>query len=154
MTDDFNGFQWHDNAIHGIRLIESDDGHSGDLVLDIDFIVEWLQPLEGSNEFRFRVAPADLCFQRVSKLVISLGWSSSGAVFPPITIHQVSRIPFIAPDGRSSFEWRIEMNHPPEGFISFHSCGYLQAERKPAITTDQQHLSQTERECILERKHQ
>ncbi|MBI4998078.1 MAG: hypothetical protein HZC22_14530 [Rhodocyclales bacterium] len=145
MKEEFNGFRWHDNAIHGVRLVESADGYSGDLMLDIDFIVEWLPPLEGSNEFRFHVAPADLCFQRVSKLVLALDWTSSAAIFPPITIHEVRRDPVVTPNGEPSFEWRIETNHPPEGFISFRSAGYVQTERKPAVTTDQQHLSQAER---------
>jgi len=36
---EYDAMSWHDNAIHGIRFIEGQDG-CGELVLDIDYIVD------------------------------------------------------------------------------------------------------------------
>ena len=66
----FEDYSWHDNAIHGFRIVEGPDGCGGELILDIDFIVEWLPPKGENNAFEFRVAPAHLTFHDVTDLVI------------------------------------------------------------------------------------
>lgn len=52
-NEDFNEINWHDNAIHGFQIIEGEDGCSGELNLDIDYIVEWIQPVD--NIFSYRL---------------------------------------------------------------------------------------------------
>jgi hypothetical protein len=47
---------WHHNSVHAFRVVEGKDG-AGELVLDIDHIVEWIESEKG---YKFRVAPADL----------------------------------------------------------------------------------------------
>lgn len=47
--DEFNSFQWHDNAIHGFGIVEGEDDCLGELIFDIDFIVEWLNLSNGSH---------------------------------------------------------------------------------------------------------
>jgi hypothetical protein len=39
----FEEMSWHDVHVHGLR-IRAGDENGGELELDIDFIVEWLQP--------------------------------------------------------------------------------------------------------------
>ena len=56
---DFDKLSWHDNHVHAFALREGPDG-SGDLTLDIDFIVELLPPLEGI--LQYLIAPATLAF--------------------------------------------------------------------------------------------
>jgi hypothetical protein len=69
--NDFQSMCWHDNAIHGISIREGDDGCGGELDLDIDYILEWIEP--ENNSFSFRIAPTTLTFHDVSDLVISEG---------------------------------------------------------------------------------
>jgi len=38
----FAEMSWHDNHVHALRVVEGAHG-AGDLVLDIDYILEWLQ---------------------------------------------------------------------------------------------------------------
>ena len=54
---DFDRLSWHDTHFHGFSLREGDYG-SGTLILDMDFILEWL--CEEDGRCNFRIAPADL----------------------------------------------------------------------------------------------
>jgi len=52
----FNEMSWHDNHVHGLRVVEG--VHSaGTLVLDIDYIPEWLH---NGQQYKFRIVPAHL----------------------------------------------------------------------------------------------
>jgi hypothetical protein len=68
--DDFDLLSWHDNRIHAISFVCPDEGYENDLVLDIDFIFEWIKT--PSDGFRFRVAPATLAFHNVTKTRIGV----------------------------------------------------------------------------------
>jgi hypothetical protein len=143
--DDFESYNWHDNAVHGIRIVEGADGCSGELILDIDFIAEWLKPKDGNDAFCFRIAPADLTFHDVTELVISVNYAASTAALQPMTIHEIHREIFTYPNDHSSFAWKIEINWPRNSFISFHSSSFSQVTRKPPITSGSQYLSPQER---------
>ena len=76
---DFDRLSWHDCHIWGIELRagDPDDGDwTSDLVLDIDFIVEWICGTGGGG--RFRVAPATLVFHGVTDPKIAIDWGRSG----------------------------------------------------------------------------
>lgn len=122
----FEGSGWHDNAVHGFRILEGEDGCSGELVLDIDYIVQWVSPENENNSYSFQIAPADLTFHDVTELVISIDYASSTAALQPMTIHEIHREVVTYPNGWSSFSWRIEINWPRNSFISFISSGFTQ----------------------------
>lgn len=145
LPDDFDGYLWHDNAIHGLRIVEGADGCSGELVLDIDFIVEWLPPQGEDKVFRFRIAPADLVFHEVTDLVVSIDYASSTAALTPMAIHEIQRQFVTHPTGYSFFAWKIEINWPRNGFIAFRSSGYTQLLRAEPVIANTQYLSPSER---------
>lgn len=138
-ADDFETVHWHDNAIHGIRIVEGEDNCGGELILDIDFIVEWLPP--ANNAFEFRIAPTDLTFHDVSDLVISVDYASATAAVQPMTIHEIQREVVTYPNGYCSYAWKIEINWPPKSFIAFRSRGFTQVLRMQPITSAVQYLS-------------
>lgn len=144
-TDDFEKIHWHDNAIHGFRILEGET--SGELVLDIDYITEWLPPTEGA--YSFRVAPSDLTFHEVSDLVVSINYAAASAAVQPMAIHEIHREIINYPNGYSSFTWKIELNWPPNSFISFCSSGFTQSQRMEPISTGAQYLSPAERTIAL-----
>ena len=77
--DDDLGWRWHDNLIYGIRFDIGDPEKQewrSNLVLDIDFIAEWLCSPSGENSFR--VAPATLTFHDVGDLSIAVDHGDSG----------------------------------------------------------------------------
>lgn len=121
VTEQFEDLNWHDNAIHGFRIAEGEDGCSGQLTLDIDHILEWLPPTDKEGKFSFVVAPANLVFHEVTDLVISIDYASCSASLQPMTINEIRREAIIYPNGYSSFSWKIEINWPCDSFVSFHS---------------------------------
>ncbi len=140
-TDDFEKIQWHDNAIHGFRILEGDI--ASELVFDIDFIAEWLAPL--NEKYSFKLAPSSLIFHEVSDLVISINYAIASAAVQPMIIHEIQQELIRYPNGCKSFRWKLNMNWPPNSFFSFCSPGFSQHQRMEPITTEAQYLSPKER---------
>jgi hypothetical protein len=145
MIERFEDYSWHDNAIHGFRIAEGADGCSGQLTLDIDFILEWLSPTDEEAAFAFVVAPADLVFHEVTDLVVSINYAACSASLQPMMINEIRRDAFTYPNGHSSFLWKIEINWPCNSFISFHSPSISQALRGEPIRSGAQHLLPSQR---------
>jgi hypothetical protein len=110
---DLPSLSWHDNCVHGLRVVEGKGG-DGELVLDIDHIVEWI---ESDESFHFRVAPAELRFRNVSDLRITLDSPATSATLAPFTLDRV--------DVDESNHWTLKVNWPV-GEISFSSAGFTQ----------------------------
>jgi hypothetical protein len=137
-TDDrFEEMSWHDNHVHGLRIIENNDG-SGELVLDIDHIVEWV---EGSDSaFRFRISPATLTFHHVMFLRISLDYATPTAAFTPFSISGIERR--LEPRERYVAKlWTIPINWPA-GELTFEARGFTQRSRREPVLYDGQCLTQ------------
>jgi len=58
---DFERMGWHDSRIYALAF--SPD--TFELLLDIDYIFQWVHPQLGEKSFQFWVAPATLVFQNV-----------------------------------------------------------------------------------------
>lgn len=139
-TNRFEDFSWHDNAIHAFRIAEGDDGCSGQLTLDIDYIVKWISPIDEGGRFSFVVSPADLAFHEVTDLVISIDYASCSASLQPMRIGEIQREVFIYPNGHSSFSWKIDLNGPQDSFISFHSPRMSQVLKGEVVRSTSQWL--------------
>ncbi len=147
---DFDAMTWHDCHIWGIRFDVGDsdaDDWTNDLVLDIDFIVEWLRP--DPSRFAFRVAPASLVFHGVTDPRISISWGSSGFqnALHAVSISGISREQVENQKvylDRPYFSWRIELNWPA-GEIAFGAVGFTQSLLDEPATVDTQHLPRSMR---------
>jgi hypothetical protein len=143
----FDGLAWHDNALYGLRIdvgdCERGDWHA-DLVLDIDHIVEWLCGADGGG--RFRVAPATLTFHDATDLEIAIDCGDSGGqvALHPLSIDRITRERIrdqkICLD-RPYYRWRIELNWPRAGALTFGASGFSQILRAEPSLLDQQQLS-------------
>lgn len=140
-TEDFGKIQWHDNAIHGFRILEGEI--CGELIFDIDFIAEWLPPI--NEKYSFKVAPSNLIFHEVSDLVISINYAEASAAVQLMAIHEIKQEPIIYPNGYTTFRWKINLNWPPNSFFSFCSPGFNQIQRMEPIMTEAQYLPPAER---------
>jgi len=148
---DFDDWSWHDNALYGVGLDVGDcargDWHA-DLVLDIDHIVEWLCGADG--QVRFRVAPATLTFHHVTDLHIAIDCGDSGGriALYPLSIDAITRERIadqkICLD-RPYYRWRIGLNLPQGGALSFGASGFTQTLRAEPVVLDQQQLSPADR---------
>ena len=139
---DFDAMSWHDNAVHAIRVVEGESGVA-ELVLDIDFIVEWLPPANGA--FAFRIAPADLVFHEVSNLVVSIDYAATPAAVQPMIVHEIQREPVKYANGNASFAWRIEGLWPPKSLLSFEASSFTQTLRSLPKVSGAQYLPASER---------
>jgi hypothetical protein len=137
--EQFDEMSWHDNHVHAMRIIVGEHG-AGELVLDIDYIADWLR---NGDAFQFRLVPAALRFTDVTNLSISLDYASPSAALAPFSIHAIER----RTEQRERYVahvWRIEVNWP-RGELSFEANGYEQTATGKAVVSYQQCLSPAER---------
>ena len=134
---------WHDATISAFRL-DVVDGAGGvwrsDLILEIDYIVEWICGTDGSC--RWRVAPATLTFHDSGDLRIAVDCGDSGgqsALFV-WSIHEITRQRIIDQKvcfDRPYYRWRVALNWPQGGEITFCASGFTQILlAEPTISGD------------------
>jgi len=68
---DFGNLSFHDNLLRGVQIRSDFDQDQSDLVLDIDYIAEWVC---SDNGCEWMVAAADLTFHGVTGLKFSIDW--------------------------------------------------------------------------------
>ena len=150
---DFEQLSWHDCTIWGLELYPPDPDAgdwTGDLALDIDFIVEWLCGVGGPGRAQFRVAPATLRFHTVSDLRLAIAWGSPGVLLHEMSIDHVVREPLPPASRESSGQrWRIALNWPQSGEITFTAVGFTQTLRALPIVTERQSLTRRQRASLL-----
>lgn len=137
---DFDQMSWHDCRIHSMAFDQEGESQS-DLVLTLDFIVEWLCGPDKSC--RFRIAPATLRFRDVDHLNVhfSLGFRD------PLEISAVERVD-ISRQGCQNFHWTIEVRHcsePKENCLEFDATGFVQELTGKVIESTSQHLTAEQR---------
>lgn len=130
---------WHDNHVHGLKIVEGVHG-SGELVLDIDYILEWLP--NGSG-YKFRIVPALLTFREVFALRMSLDYAAPTAAFGPFSIHSIER----RKEQRERYVaqiWKISINWPA-GAVDFEATGFEQRAVGLSVLSNGQCLRPAER---------
>jgi hypothetical protein len=120
---DFEHMGWHDVVVHALGF----DTGRHELMLDIDYIFAWVDPLPPSPYYSFWLAPATLVFHDVWDLKMqydaSLGFQLQG-----ITRTETRIRPHPLPEGKKEeSRWTLEGN---EGEISFWATGYTQFTRR------------------------
>jgi hypothetical protein len=138
-NEEFDEMNWHDNVVHGFQLVEGADGYSGELILDIDHIVEWIKSADST--FSFVLTPSNLVFHNVTELIISINYAAAAAALQPISIGEIYREIFFYPNGYSSYRWKIVISWPSNSYITFLASGFSQISRKPSVISDSQCLS-------------
>ena len=131
---------WHDNHVHGLEIIEGEYG-AGKLILDIDYILEWITNAEG--KYQFRILPALLEFRGVTNLRVALDYATPTAGLGPFSIHAIER----EFEARARYEaqvWRIVINWPV-GEITFEAKGFEQRGIHEPKLANEQCLSSKER---------
>jgi hypothetical protein len=134
--EDFDSLSWHDCHVHALRVEGGGEHGTGALILDLDYIVEWLPAPGGS--YRFRIAPATLTFHHVFALKVEIDWT--GAAVTPFSISGIARKRL----EHDSWSWSMGLNWP-RGIITFESIGFTQRLRAPAVSKAEQCLEPHER---------
>ncbi|MSP82332.1 MAG: hypothetical protein EXQ94_05210 [Alphaproteobacteria bacterium] len=145
---------WHDNLIYAFRFDVGDSDRGewwGDMVLDIDHILEWVRGNDG--RIGFRVAPATLVFQDVANLQVTLGQAAGDhpRTLGELAIDRVTKvaIPWPWSDARLPYyRWRIGLNAPAGGVIGFLASGFTQTLRAEPVLLEQQRWSPGDRPAL------
>jgi len=137
---DFDRLSWHDNHVHGLSVSEGQYG-SGELALDLDFILEWKSG--GPDGVQFSIAPATLTFHEVTHLELALDYLTDSASMGPFSIAGIERR-LEKRERYTATVWTIVINWP-RGKISFEATGFSQVLRAAPILKDQQSLTKSER---------
>ena len=101
---DFDAMGWHDNAVHAVAL-EPAPSDPGRLLLDIDYIVEWVPPEAPATTLSFWICPATLVFDRAWDLTTDIdlhGWSFQ------LFLNAIERS---GPDEHGYFDWTLAGDH-------------------------------------------
>lgn len=138
---DYDTMSWHDANVYAFEIREGDHG-TGEIALHLDYILEWLPPVNGA--YSFRIAPAVLTFRSVTGLQLELDYLSVSAGLTPFTIAQISREMIRYPSGYCSYQWRISINWP-EGYVTFEAPGFDQEFVGSAVVKAEQCLTPDER---------
>lgn len=135
----FESMSWHDNHVHALRIVEGAYG-AGQLVLDVDYIVEWRC---NADNGRFRIVPAELTFNEVTHLRIAIDYASQTAGLVPFSIEAIDR-QFEQRERYVAQCWTIRLNWP-RGEIAFEAAGFEQRALGQAVLTDAMYLQPDQR---------
>jgi hypothetical protein len=132
---DFDQMSWHDNEVHALA-VEPALPEPGRLLLDIDYIVQWVPPQPPSDLISFWICPATLVFDPAWHLTADIdlrGWAFS------LSLLSVRRSD---PDERGNFDWTLEGD---QFTIELGSPGFTQYLRRPPVYTSHGRLTAEER---------
>ena len=132
---DFDAMDWHDNTIHAVALEPVPD-HPGRLLLDLDYIVEWVAPEAPATTLSFWICPATLVFDPASNLTADIdlrGWGFR------LSLDGITRS---GPDEHGYFDWALSGDNFS---IALRARGFTQYLRRPPISSDGWYLEADER---------
>jgi hypothetical protein len=147
LTDaDFDRMSWHDNHVHGLRIVGAEVADhlvlkSGELVLDLDHIVEWVE--HPDRGYRFRIQPSTLRFLEVSELRIVIDYSGRSQLLYPFSIHGIE-CAVVQRERYKARLWTIRLSFP-EGAITFEAHGFEQTGWGKIVDSTEQCLLPSER---------
>jgi hypothetical protein len=130
---DFDQMGWHDATIHGLAVHTEGlaENFRSRLLVDLDYVVEWVQPASPEEHFSFWVSPATLVFDV---------WDLVGDIDSQFAELEIAGLQRSMPDDRRPDlpRWHIE----GRAFdLKFGASGYRQYIRQAPILTSQQSLS-------------
>jgi hypothetical protein len=136
--NDFEQMGWHDNKIYALAFKDEDF----EFVLDIDYILKWVQPEKNDTQFKFWVVPATLVFRNVWDLNINLESNVKLEIqdlfrenpHPPKNAKHIEE--------STEYDWRIETH---SGEITFKSVGFKLYFRKSPVLLDSTKIRLKER---------
>ena len=129
---DFAAMGWHDCRILALALVADDEDESAArLLIDLDYIVRWVDGGTPGAAFSFWIAPATLIFHGVYHLEGSI----SGGEADGFEVDGISRKPV---DDRLGYDqWAIEADLA----LRFRAAGYRQIIRREPLHVPGQRLS-------------
>jgi hypothetical protein len=132
---DFEVMGWHDAAVHALA-VEPAAQYPGRLLVDLDYIVEWVAPAEPGGAFNFWLAPSTLVFDQAADLRGDL--DLTGTAFE-LSLDGITRS---EPDEYGQRTWSLS------GFeftLALRAPGFTQYIRSAPRLSNRQRLTTDER---------
>src|SRR5687767_3381408 len=129
---------WHDARVHAFAF----EPDTWELLLDLDYIFEWINPVPDETHYSFFSAPATMVFENVSDLAVHL------EPYPAFELSGIERSdpqathPAEHEAGERHWLWTLDFFN---GEITFRSTGYKLHVRREPIRITTQGLSLEER---------
>jgi hypothetical protein len=145
---DFDAMGWHDVTVHGLAVQPgtSRERPQPRLLLDLDYVVRWVQPVAPEQHFTFWIAPATLVFEDVWDIEGDLDFRGVALQFDIDHIHRSTPgSPEGGPLHRHDPQWRIE-GHYFE--LTFRASGFRQYLRQPPRHSPGLALSHSDRGAL------
>jgi hypothetical protein len=108
---------FHDCHVHGLHWRRDSFTFS----MNLQYILEWVAPSDGSSGYRFSISEGELTFHDVDELKVSMDWSDA-ALDAEIAAVRISTTR-TTPNGRLQRYFEIEFADP-DAIISLWSTGY------------------------------
>ena len=140
---DFEKMEWHDTHIHGISFgTEWEDG-TADLLLDINYIFQWVKPIPPDRGYSFWIAPCTLVFENAYNLKVEID-DKVGYAFGPFEIDDLMMVGKnkTRTEGILDYEWDIKLQ---TGTIKLKSYGFKQFVRRQPVYFRSRYLKLEER---------
>ena len=137
--NDFEKMGWHDATIYGFVIEKNHGTFTADLVFDIDYIFDWIHPVEPEIYFSFWIAPCTIVFKEAFDLKIDIEIGFAEFEFEVADLHLVNKS---KDSEREVYEWNLELQ---QGNFFFKSYGFDQIVRKKPIYAKEQILKIEER---------
>ena len=131
---DFDQMGWHDAHIHALAFRPE----RFQLLLDIDYIFKWVQPVPGEKSYKFWVAPCTLIFKNVRQIRFSID------PIQDISILDITRSDPQEINSVLGFDF-LYLLACAEGESVVRSTGYEQFTRRPPSLVSTQRFLEKER---------
>ena len=141
---DYQQMGWHDSTIYGWIFKPTENGFSSDIVFDMDYIFQWVDPVAPKRNFSFWVAPCSLVFKNTFSLTINI--DRRGGTTDMLEVADLYLVDKVEEEvNKWMYEWTIDLQ---EGRINFKSTGFDQVVRQQPVFTDAQCLTLEQRKGI------
>ncbi len=145
--DDYEQMNWHDVKIHAMGTVKTEYEfyHESDLVLDIDYIFEWVPEPPHSITFQFWVAPCTLVFQNPENFKWEFHQPQDF-----LLEYEIYALELLAKHPKPmahypdycTYDWKMDLQG---GTMTLTSTGLQQFVRRPPILCESQSLTSKER---------
>lgn len=127
---DFERMGWHDCTVHALAFEPNPDG-SGTLLVDLDYIIQWVPPPSEGHAFSYWIAPATLIFENALRVEAEVTEYSAFRL-------DLDRIERSEPDPVGHRWWTLDGHHFA---VRLLSPGYTQVLRHKPIASKQLNLA-------------
>jgi hypothetical protein len=132
---DFDAMSFHDVHIRAFGA----EPDTYELLLDLDYLFQWVPPAEGETYFRFWVAPVTLAFENAHDVRIDVRSSQGDLEIATLRREEATPTPN---DAMLERRYVLECR---EGDLSVVATGFTMYVRRPPVLVGQQSLTLEQR---------